>query len=232
MTKIWAIVPAAGSGSRLQSDLPKQYLQVRGKAILALALQRLLAVDTIEGIVVALAAADSNWKQLQLQDDRIRTCSGGALRQDSVLNGLRRLGDEAADDDWVLVHDAARPCVRTADIEKLIASLWEHDVGGLLGWPVDNTLKRVAGAGAVVETIDRDNCWNAATPQMFRLGMLRQALSQSTEQGQTFTDEAAAIQAMGYTPLMVGGSRDNIKITHEQDLFLAESILQRQETEP
>ena len=231
MNRIWAIVPAAGSGRRLQSELPKQYLPLRGTAILAHSLQRLLAVSDIERIVVALAGGDEHWSGLGISDERVRTCTGGPLRQDSVLNSLIKLSSEASGDDWVLVHDAARPCVRVSDIEKLINSLKQSDVGGLLGWPVDNTLKRVAGAGVVVETVDRENCWNAATPQMFRVGMLKEALSRSEGNNQDFTDEAAAIQALGHSPIMVGGSRDNIKVTHEQDLYLAESILERQESQ-
>ncbi len=221
-------MPAAGSGSRVQADLPKQYLSLRDTPILVHSLQRLLAIGAIQRIVVTLAGNDQHWSELGIEDDRVRTCTGGPMRQDSVLNGLIKLSAEAGDDDWVLVHDAARPCVRVSDIEKLIAAVTQHEVGGLLGWPVDNTLKRVDENGNVLETIERENCWNAATPQMFPMGMLKEALSNSEGNNLTFTDEASAIQSLGYTPIMVEGARDNIKITHVQDFYLAGAILDRQ----
>ena len=154
---------------------------------------------------------------------------GGAERCHSVLNGLRLLTPRAHDDDWVLVHDAARPCVRVEDISLLIERLRDHPVGGLLGLPVADTMKRADAAGNVLETVPRDGLWRALTPQMFRLGLLRAALERALDNGLLVTDEAQAVEAAGQVPCMVEGHADNIKITRAQDLVLAQLYLQQQE---
>ena len=166
---IWAILPAAGIGRRIGSNTPKQYLPVNGVPIISLTLQRLASVSAIKKIIVVIHPEDNNWKELSLEIDKKLECVlGGQERQQSVLNALLALDDEANADDWVLVHDAVRPCVEVSDIEKLIIALRTHNVGGLLGYTLDNTLKQVTGEQEVQTTIDRNNYWNALTPQMFR----------------------------------------------------------------
>ena len=223
---IWAILPAAGIGRRIGSNTPKQYLPVNGVPIISLTLQRLASVSAIKKIIVVIHPEDNNWKELSLEVDKQLECVlGGQERQQSVLNALLALDDEANADDWVLVHDAVRPCVEVSDIEKLIIALRTHNVGGLLGYTLDNTLKQVTGEQEVLTTIDRNNYWNALTPQMFRYGLLKEAMERVEAQGLTITDEAAAMEFMGYRPRMVEGSNLNIKITHESDLVLAGMIL-------
>ena len=223
---IWAILPAAGIGRRIGSNTPKQYLPVNGVPIISLTLQRLASVSAIKKIIVVIHPEDNNWKELSLEVDKNLECVlGGQERQQSVLNALLALDDEANADDWVLVHDAVRPCVEVSDIEKLIIALRTHNVGGLLGYTLDNTLKQVTGEQEVQTTIDRNNYWNALTPQMFRYGLLKEAMERVEAQGLTITDEAAAMEFMGYRPRMVEGSKLNIKITHESDLVLAGMIL-------
>jgi len=238
---IWAILPAAGIGRRMGSITPKQYLTVNGTPVISCALQRLAAVSAIEKIVVVLHPDDKYWQTLNSalgadsdsgfeihSNERIRCATGAQERCQSVLNGLDHIESEAKADDWVLVHDAVRPCVRTSDIEKLISELHHHPVGGLLGSPVDNTLKQVDTDGNVVATIDRNKLWNALTPQMFRYEILRNAIRHAVSQREQVTDEAAAIERLGHSPKMVAGNKDNIKITHEADLILASNILKSQ----
>ncbi len=226
---IWAILPAAGIGRRMGSNTPKQYLPLDGIPVIARTLQRLLAVAAIERTVVVLHPQDSHWKTLNIPaDERIACTEGGEARYQSVLNGLRALGDAALDADWVLVHDVVRPCVPVADIEKLIATLQSHDVGGLLATPVDNTLKQADQDLAVTATVDRSHYWNALTPQMFRYGLLLAAMQRVEQDELAITDEAEAMESMGHRPLLVQGSKTNIKITHDADLALAAAILSQQ----
>jgi len=153
---------------------------------------------------------------------------GGKERCHSVLNGLNALSDSALTDDWVLVHDAARPCVRQQDLRLLIDTLADHAVGGLLGRPVHDTIKKTDARGVVTGTVERDCLWHAYTPQMFRYGLLRAALTKALEDGYEVTDEASAMEHAGHRPLMVEGHADNIKITRPEDLPLAEYYLQQQ----
>lgn len=230
---IWAIVPAAGVGRRMgpssPKDLPKQYRPLLGRPVLSHSLQTLLAVPDIARVVVALHPEDRHFHSLECgSDPRISVVTGGDERHQSVLNGLDSLR-EAEPDDWVLVHDAVRPCVTCADIMKLIGELAGHPVGGLLAAPVDNTIKRVTEHGDVDGTVDRSALWNALTPQMFRFAILRQALQQAQQQQRPITDEASAVEQAGETPRVVAGNKNNIKITHEGDLALAEFILATEE---
>ena len=222
----WGILPAAGSGARFGSAVPKQYLPLQGRAVLSWSLEALLAAP-VKALAVALSADDRRWPTLSwTRDSRIIACQGGAQRQQSVLAALGALGEEALEDDWVMVHDAVRPCVRSDDILRLIRETVAAGAdGGLLGWPADNALKRVAADGILRENVSRRDCWNAATPQMFRLGVLRGALRRAEAGQQSHPDESAAVMAAGGRVVMVPCARDNIKITHEPDLALAAAIL-------
>jgi len=226
--QFWGIVPAAGVGRRMGAELPKQYLEVRGKPVLQHTADRLLAVPRLRGLVVALGREDPFWPGLECAaDPRVRVCEGGCERADSVLAALVFLSQEAAPDDWVLVHDAARPCVTVADIDRLIDAVHTHPIGGILALPSTDTLKSVQ-AGLIAGTLDRNRIWRALTPQMFRLGALRRALEQAAREGLTVTDEASALELQGGSPLVVEGRPDNIKITRPEDLPLAAFFLEAQ----
>ena len=226
--KYWAVVPAAGSGRRMASDIPKQYLPLRGSTVLECTLNTLLACEPIEGVVLALSSEDGYWPEIaaRFSDKNLVCVAGGDERCHSVLNAVHHLNSFADAHDWVLVHDAARPCVRVADVSSLIAILADDVCGGVLGVPVADTMKRLGGDGRVEGTVDRQSLWHAQTPQMFRLGLLQSALEQAIAQGRLVTDEAAAMEMAGYRPCMVPGHADNIKITVPSDLALAEFYLQ------
>ncbi len=228
----WCVVPAAGVGKRMGSTLPKQYLPLDGKRVAEYTLSTLLRVSLFSNIVVALSEEDSFWPECAaFNSPRILRCNGGAERYHSVLNGLRALDGKAQPDDWVLVHDIARPCVRVSDIQRLITRASEHPVGGILATPVRDTMKRANAAGEIGETVDRSHLWHALTPQMFRYAMLRNAIEQGLALDRVMTDEASAIEALGLHPLLVEGSADNIKITHPQDLPLAALFLKQQQAQ-
>jgi len=224
--KFWAVIPAAGIGTRMQAEIPKQYLRVNNKCILEYSLECFCSHARIAGVVVVLAANDGHWDQLAIAGHaKIMTAAGGAERFNSVLNGLHYLQQQADADDWVLVHDAVRPCLYHDDVDRLIAELSKHPVGGLLALPVRDTLKRVDDDGAVIETVDRSGLWHALTPQMFRLAMLEQAIAKAVAGNHMITDEAQAMELCGYRPVAVQGRADNIKITRRGDLPLAELFL-------
>lgn len=224
---LWCVVPAAGKGLRVGGDVPKQYLPLNDRTVIQCTLDRLSQLPT-EAIIVPVAENDGRAGVLEYRDAAlIRFVSGGAERADSVLAGLEAIAHQAADDDWVLVHDVARPCVRINDIEQLLATIATHPVGGLLANRVRDTMKRGNG-DEVAETVSRDNLWHALTPQVFRYGLLRAALLAAKAQGITVTDEAQAIELQGEKPLLVEGARDNLKITYPEDLQLAEAFLRLQ----
>lgn len=225
---VWSVVPAAGMGRRFGGAIPKQYATLLGKPMARWSIERLLSVKRIAGCVVAIHPADHRWQQLHFDDPRLVTVSGGAERADSVRLALAQLSPRAAAHDWVLVHDIARPCVRSDDIENLIQHLFDHAVGGVLAAPVADTIKRVSG-NHIVATEDRSHLWRALTPQMFRFGLLQKALRHCVDMGAVPTDEAAAVEALGYRPVAVEGRRDNIKVTQADDLVIAEAILTVQE---
>jgi 2-C-methyl-D-erythritol 4-phosphate cytidylyltransferase len=226
--RFWAVVPAAGVGKRMGAEIPKQYLEVLGKPVLQHTLERLLRVEALTGIAVALGIEDSYWLDLPCSTHpKIRRVPGGKERAESVLLGLHSLEDDASPEDWVLVHDAVRLCITLADIEKLIESLRHDVVGGILALPVSDTLKGV-NDGHVVETVDRRLIWRALTPQMFRYGMLKEALEYAAEHRLAITDEASALELRGFHPKIVEGRPDNIKITRPEDLPLAAFYLERQ----
>jgi len=229
--RFWAVIPAAGIGSRMGAAGPKQYLPLRGMTVLEHTLARIAAHPRIAATVVVIAATDGDWPRIVagLVEQTLIVADGGAERCHSVLNGLRALAGHAAPQDWVLVHDAARPCVRREDIDRLMEQLREHPHGGLLGVPVTDTMKRSDAHGDVIETVGREGLWRALTPQMFPYEMLTHALQAALDRNMTVTDEAAAMEMAGYVPRMVEGHADNIKITRPQDLALAEMYLQQQE---
>jgi 2-C-methyl-D-erythritol 4-phosphate cytidylyltransferase len=225
----WALIPAAGAGRRMGAAIPKQYLDLAGQPVLEYSLRLFLDHPRIRGLAIALDAADERWEALpSAHHPAILRVTGGAERCHSVLNALEALAERAAEDDWVLVHDAARPCLRREDLDLLIATLEDHPVGGLLGVPVRDTMKAANAQGEVVNTVSRAGLWHAYTPQMFRLGPLRQALRQAIAAGQLVTDDASALEIAGFQPLLVAGHADNIKITRPEDLDLAHFYLLKQ----
>jgi 2-C-methyl-D-erythritol 4-phosphate cytidylyltransferase len=216
----WVVIPAAGVGSRMRADRPKQYLQLGGRSIIEHTLDCFLDHPALAGVAVCIAPDDPYWPNLSCANDgRIQRAPGGRERCDSVLNGLRQLGELGANEhDWVLVHDAARPNLARADLDKLLTELADDPVGGLLAVPARDTLKRVGPNGRVIETVDRSVIWQAFTPQMFRLGMLRSALEAALEAGVLVTDEASALEWAGHLPKMIEGRADNLKVTRPEDL--------------
>ncbi|MDY0249672.1 MAG: 2-C-methyl-D-erythritol 4-phosphate cytidylyltransferase [Pseudomonas sp.] len=223
----WLVIPAAGIGSRMQADCPKQYLKVSGKTILELTLACFLKHPSLRGIVLALAEHDRWWPQSSLaKHPLIQSVVGGAERADSVLNALQALQSHGAQaDDWVLVHDAARPLLAREDLDRLLAGLANHPVGGLLAVPARDTLKQVDAEGSVLKTIDRSVIWHALTPQMFRLGLLQRALTDALQSGVVVTDESSAVEWAGFTPKVIEGCANNIKITRPEDLRLLNTLL-------
>ena len=224
----WAIVPAAGRGARFGSRTPKQYTRLNGRPMLSWTLRALLAERSITGIMVALSPGDRRFVRLpESRDPRVQTCIGGAQREDSVRASLAALGGNAQDADWVLVHDAARPCLARPDLRRLLSELSQDPVGGLLAVPVSDTLKAADDAGRARRTVPRDGLWRALTPQMFRYGLLSRALALCAERARPVTDEASAVEAIGLRPRLVTGRNDNIKVTSREDAALAASILRR-----
>ena len=216
----WAVIPAAGVGARMAADRPKQYLQLGGRTILEHSLGCFLDHPRLKGLVVSLAIDDPSWPTVACATDpRIQRADGGSERSGSVLNALLQLNAlGASDDDWVLVHDAARPNLSRDDLDKLLAELADDPVGGLLAVPARDTLKRVDKHGRVVDTVDRSLIWQAYTPQMFRLGALHRALADSLVADAVITDEASAMEWSGQAPRLIEGRSDNIKVTRPEDL--------------
>ncbi len=220
-----AIVPAAGVGSRMGTDLPKQYLLLQGKTVIDWSIQTLLDQPEIESVTVALGEHDQIWPTTtSAADPRVKRVAGGLERCHSVLNALASLPPDVPRDAWILVHDAARPCVRGEDISRLMRVATEG-IGGLLGVPVHDTMKRTDEHAQIIATVDRHLLWHAQTPQMFRLGLLHQALQEALAAGVQVTDEASAMEWAGHRPMMVEGASSNIKITRPADLALAEYYL-------
>lgn len=230
---LWCVVPAAGAGKRFGAAIPKQYLTLQDRTVCEHTLARLLQVSAIRRIIVSISPDDEHFQTLPLaRHPNIVTTAGGAERCHSVLNGLQALQAIAHEDDWVLVHDVARPCVRPADIEKLIREVQAcNAVGGILATPVRDTMKRADARQRISETVSRERLWHALTPQMFPLGLLRRALEAALAEQALVTDEASALERLGHQPLLVESHPDNIKITHPQDLPLASLFIQQQQQE-
>ena len=240
---IWAVVPAAGVGKRMQSAIPKQYLPLNGRPVLEHTLNQLLANESIDGLVIALQQDDGYWEDIRIETDKpIIRAPGGKERADSVLSALDTLlqqegfdGDASEQDRlWVMVHDAVRPCVRQEDIVKLAAEVGDDVNGGLLALPVRDTMKRqkmAATVSCVSETVDRENPWHALTPQYFQAKALKSALESALERKLAITDESSAMEFAGYSPRLVVGHEDNIKITRPADLQLASLYLSARDDE-
>ncbi|MDA3869062.1 MAG: 2-C-methyl-D-erythritol 4-phosphate cytidylyltransferase [Gammaproteobacteria bacterium] len=233
---IWAVIPAAGIGRRMQSDIPKQYLQLLGASVLANTIRRLLAADKISGLAIALRDDDQYWPKVEINSAKpVLRAKGGGERCDSVLSAMKALAQHENFDinnDWVLVHDAVRPCVRLNDIEQLIAQATLNDAGGLLALPVRDTMKRqTVGSEMVQQTVEREGLWHALTPQLFPCGVLQNALVRAMAEGIAATDESSAMELSGYAPLLVEGCEDNIKITRPGDLRLAELFMADQQAQ-
>ncbi len=229
--KYFAVVPAAGVGSRMgaSASMPKQYLSLLDKTVMEHTLEKLLSERRLERIVVVVGRDDSAWQALPIfQNPRIDVAYGGDERCHSVLNGLNKLSSTCAANDWVLVHDVARPCVLSTDIAKIMTELADDDVGGVLAIPVSDTIKKVNGRH-IDSTIDRQLLWRAQTPQMFRYAVLKAALIDGIEKQRLITDEASAVEFAGHKPKIVEGTASNLKITRTDDLPLAEYYLQREQ---
>lgn len=224
MSRNFALVPAAGTGTRMGDDLPKQYHLLAGRPMLRHALEVLCASPLIQRVFVVLAERDDIWERFDWSELGVKLSvlrCGGPTRAGSVLNGLLALSAFAKPDDWVLVHDAARPCLSSAQLDRLIEQVGHDEVGGILAVPVADTLKQSGQDGRIDATVPRETLWQAQTPQMFRYGLLREALEQSG----VVTDESGALEALGYRPLLVPADASNLKVTYPADLALAEKIL-------
>lgn len=214
-----AVLPAAGIGSRMQADCPKQYLTIGHQTILEHAIHALLRHPRIIQVIVAISPEDQQFKTLPIASDpRVLVTEGGQQRADSVLAGLQLAGNAH----WVLVHDAARPCLHPDDLERLLAITAHSKVGGILAAPVRDTMKRAqVGQSIISHTVERQDLWHALTPQLFPLELLKLCLQRALDEGATVTDEASALEHCGYHPLLVAGRADNIKVTRPEDLALA-----------
>jgi 2-C-methyl-D-erythritol 4-phosphate cytidylyltransferase len=235
--RYWLVMPAAGTGRRFGDVVPKQYAQIHDRTVIEWALQPFLGDARCAACVVALAADDSHFPKLARSTlERVERVAGGAQRSESVERGLRALAGRAHPADWVLVHDAARPCMPSADLERLLDACGAHPSGGLLAAPLADTLKRAhpqpapgaTGLDVIEATLERAGLWRALTPQMFRYGALCEALAAAHRAGRVPTDEAQALEWQGVQPLLVPGSAANLKITTAEDLILARALLARE----
>jgi 2-C-methyl-D-erythritol 4-phosphate cytidylyltransferase len=236
--KYWLVMPAAGTGRRFGERIPKQYAVLRGRTLIEWALAPFLTDSRCAGAVVALAPEDLWWPKISERIATVSIAPGGAERSESVRNALAGLNRRAQKTDWVLVHDAARPCLPTADLDRLLERAGTHAVGGILAQPVADTLKcqqpdssdaSTDRTPSIDQTISREGLWRAATPQMFRYGALTEALDRAIAGKRYPTDEAQALEWVGEHPLLVEGSALNIKVTTADDLVLAEAILAARE---
>ena len=229
LPKCWAVIPAAGIGERVGSKIPKQYLQVAGKTILEHSITPFVNSSYMVGITVAIHPQDTCFESLNLKNsasNKLHSVTGGATRAHSVLNALNSIEAKVDENDFVLVHDAARPCLSDSDLNHLIASCMAHDVGGIIGVRMTDTIKNVDKDG-MVSTLDRENIWRAYTPQMFKFGLLRRAIQSALNDNVYITDEASAIEYIGYQPCIVEGDARNIKVTTAEDVALAEIFLKK-----
>jgi len=222
---LYAVVPAAGIGTRMGADRPKQYLMLQGKTILEHTLEQLLQFSSIKKVVLPVSKNDNFLAKLSIAGhENIVQCDGGKERYHSVLNGLKALLNIGAQPhDWVMVHDVARPCIRQQDLENLYGNV--SDQGVILGVQVRDTMKRTDDHGQVLSTVSRENLWHALTPQLAPLGVLLNAIEKAVNDGVSVTDEASALEYSGHSPKMLAGHPSNIKVTHPDDLQLADAFL-------
>lgn len=226
---MWCVIPAAGSGRRLGGEVPKQYQLIRNRSLLVWTMDRIASHPAVAGLMVVLAADDPHWPGLtSLHDKPVLTAVGGAQRSDSVLAGLRAVAATADPGPWVMVHDAARPCVRHLDLDQLVARGCADPVGAILAGRVRDTLKRGGADGRIEATVPRENVWRAFTPQLLRRELLQSALETSAEQGSSLTDDANALEVLELFPLLIESSEDNLKVTSGTDLERVEDILESQ----
>lgn len=219
------IIPAAGNGSRMQSQLPKQYLHLNGHPVLEHTIRVFDSFSAIQSIHVMLSPDDGHWAELEFDfSEKVHVhFAGGATRAQTVAQGLLKLQAHAHEDDWVLVHDAARPGLSHAALQRLLDEAGQHAVGGLLALPVADTLKMADARHEIINTPPREGIWRAQTPQMFRYHVLSRALADNAGQ---FTDESQAVEALGFRPKLVRGETRNLKITYPEDLHMLEILLQ------
>ncbi len=228
MRGLWAVVPAAGRGTRFGGEVPKQYLEVEGRPLIAYTLAALAAHPAVEGVVVAIGEHDADWPGWdEFAGKPVRTCTGGASRAASVLAGLEALPESVRADDFVLVHDAARPNLGLHDLSQLLERGRNDPVGAILAAPVRDTLKRAGDDGGIDATEPRERLWRALTPQLFRRLQLSKAMQEAAQAGIDVTDEAMALERQGLRPLLIEGSEENFKVTTPADLARFEFILSR-----
>lgn len=221
-TKIWALIPAAGIGSRMKAELPKQYLEIDGKTILEHSLSKFLEHPSIDKVVVALHPNDDHWPRLKIaKHPKVITVEGGETRAESVLNGLQAIQQQGGGNDWVMVHDAARPCLDAGSIDALIQAGIDSKHGAILAIPSVDTVKLANANQTIDKTLNREQIWLAQTPQYFPVETLATAIKTGLQQGLPITDEASAIEAQGQHPALVIGTRKNIKVTEPEDMMLA-----------
>ena len=224
MPKVFAFVLAAGQGTRIGDPVPKQYIPLAGKPMMFHSIEAIAAVSRIDRLLVVLSPLDRHWgaHDWSALPDKVEAAFvGGSHRGESVLNALKHIEDHAARDDWILVHDAARPCIATELVEQFLDEIGDDPVGGLLAMPLADTLKRAEDTLRVEETVPRAGLWRAQTPQLFRYGLLRKGI----ERKPTATDEAEAVESVGQAPRLAQGENSNIKVTFAEDLAIAEMIL-------
>lgn len=227
MPRVFAIVPAAGQGTRIGDPVPKQYIALAGRPLMFHSLEALARVARIERIFVVLSPHDRHWREHDWSALAAKVeplYAGGAHRPESVANALAMIERRLAPDDWVLVHDAARPCIRSELVEQFLDAMGNDPIGGLLAMPLADTLKSAEAGQRVAATIPRLNLWRAQTPQMFRFELLRRGLDQRPDA----TDESQAVESLHYAPRLIEGENGNLKVTFAEDLELAEMILRRQ----
>lgn len=228
MPRQWIFIANAGAGVRMGAPVPKQYLEVNGRPLLCHTLDVWLAYAggcDAAGIVIGVADGDNWWKEIKKNHPSIIESSGGATRMETVWNGLQTIAARADDGDWVMVHDAARPCISRGDIARLVEAVGEGGEGAALGCPIADSVKRGGEGGRIVASVARKNLWRVFTPQMFRYAQLRDALARARAGGEVFEDEAGAVQAAGGKPLLVAGAAANIKVTTPEDLALVAAWL-------
>jgi 2-C-methyl-D-erythritol 4-phosphate cytidylyltransferase len=222
---VWAVIPAAGSGNRMHSSIPKQYLSFQGKTVLEHCLDRLLSLPEIAGCVVVLDDSDEHWDRLGYMPDKpLFTTGGGSERRDSVYSGLTTLQYRCGNEVMALVHDAARPLVNHDELTRVIEAARQSIAGAILATPVTDTLKKQNERMEIESTLAREGLWRALTPQVFHLSPLLNALKRVIDEGIMVTDDAQALEICGYAPALVEGSADNFKITSPGDLQLAEKL--------